>query len=146
MLSRELRALALAEALGPACAVAASAAQAVSRLDPVALARLHELDPSGASGLVERVLKAFQGSAARLRAQADAARSSGDHASLRLVAHTLKSSAASVGAPILAQRSAKLETTIRAGELDGLDVELDAMLDALDAALRATAMSLEGHG
>ena len=58
-------------------------------LDPAALARLEELDPMRANDLLGRVLKAFQSSAARLMPQLDAARLTGDHATVRLVAHTL---------------------------------------------------------
>jgi HPt (histidine-containing phosphotransfer) domain-containing protein len=138
MLSRRPPLRCSADAPGPA-----GAAAHPPRLDADALARLRELDPNGQSGLVERVLKAFQGSAIRLRGQAEAARASGDHTALRLVAHTLKSSAASVGAPALAQRSANVETAIRLGTLDGLDGELDAMLAAFDAAQQAIALHLQ---
>jgi HPt (histidine-containing phosphotransfer) domain-containing protein len=144
MLNRRVPARRSADAFGPVGAAAVPAVSAVTpRLDPAALARLRELDPNGHSGLVERVLKAFQGSAMRLRGQAEAARASGDHTTLRLVAHTLKSSAASVGAPALAQRSANVETAIRLGALDGLDGELDAMLVAFDAAQQAIALHLQ---
>jgi len=106
-------------------------------LDPVALARLTELDPTGANRLLARVLQAFQTSVARLRPQADAARLSGDHAGLRLVAHTLKSSSASIGAMRLSQLCAQIETMIRNGSADDLDTQLDALGVALDEVLAA---------
>ena len=108
-----------------------------SVLDPVALARLTELDPTGANRLLARVLQAFQTSVARLRPQADAARISGDQAALRLVAHTLKSSSASIGAMHLSQLCAQIEAMIRGGSVDDLDAQLDALGAALDQVLTA---------
>ena len=112
-------------------------------LDPAALARLTELDPKGENQLLTRVLRAFQASVARLRPQAEAARLSGDRAGLRLVAHTLKSSSASIGAMHLSQLCAQLETTIRTGGGDDLEAQLDAFNAALDTALRAIEQLLE---
>ena len=106
-------------------------------LDAEALARLTELDPKGENQLLTRVLQAFQTSVARLRPQADAARRGADLADLRLVAHTLKSSSASIGATRLSQVCAQIETTIRTGSGDDLDAQLDAFDAALDDALRA---------
>jgi HPt (histidine-containing phosphotransfer) domain-containing protein len=104
-------------------------------LDPAALARLTELDPKGENHLLARVLQAFQTSVARLRPQAEAARRGGDLADLRLVAHTLKSSSASIGAIRLSQVCAQIETTIRGGGGGGDGGDLDAQLDAFDTAL-----------
>ena len=126
-------------------AVAAQAPATVEMpfaLDAAALARLTELDPTGENQLLTRVLRAFQASVARLRPQAEAARLSGDRAGLRLVAHTLKSSSASIGATHLSQLCAQIETTIRTGG-DDLEVQLGAFNGALDAALRAIEQLLE---
>ncbi len=106
-------------------------------LDAAALARLTELDPTGASRLLERVLQAFQTSAARLRPQFDAARRADDRAAIRLVAHTLKSSSASIGALELSQLCAQVETAIRLGADADLAAPLEALGAALDCALRA---------
>ena len=111
--------------------------QAASALDSQALARLTELDPSGQSRLLERVLQTFAASVARLRPQFDAARLGHDQAALRLVAHTLKSSAASIGALPLSERCAEVETAIRLGTDDGFEAALDAMSEALEASLQA---------
>jgi len=117
-----------------------------ARLDAAALARLKELDPTGGNGLLERVLRAFQGSAARLRPQLDAARRTDDRTAIRLVAHTLKSSSASIGALPLSELCAQVETAIRvdagddlAGPLAALDAALDAALQAIDALLKERA-------
>ena len=106
-------------------------------LDPAALARLAELDPTGQNQLLERVLQAFQTSAARLALQLDAARLSVDRATIRLVAHTLKSSSASIGAIELSQHCAQVEALIRAESGDDLDARVEAMCTALAAALNA---------
>lgn len=118
-------------------AAASAPAEAAPVLDPVALARLTELDPTGENHLLARVLRAFQTSVARLRPQADAARLSGDQAGLRLVAHTLKSSSASIGALHLSQLCAQIETTIRTASGENLDAQLDALGVELDAVLAA---------
>jgi len=125
-------------------ALAATAQTAAPALDPAALARLMELDPKGENHLVERVLKAFQVSVARLRPQAVTARANKDLAGLRLVAHTLKSSSASIGAMHLSQVCAQIETTIRGGDVDDIDVQIDALDAALDNALLAIDEQLKG--
>ncbi len=112
-------------------------------LDPVALARLEELDPTRANDLLGRVFKAFQASAARLMPQLQSAQLAGDQATVRLVAHTLKSSSASIGALALAAECAHVETLIRQGTLDDLPAAIDTMTVAMDAALRAIADLLE---
>ena len=121
-------------ALGPA-STSIDAAQPV--LDPAALARLAELDPKGENRLLERVLKAFQTSVARLRPQAEAARHSGDRAAIRLVVHTLKSSSASIGAMHLSRLCAQIEAAIRLDPQADLDADLDALGAALEVVLDA---------
>ena len=113
-------------------------------LDPEALARLSELDPKGENQLLERVLRAFQTSAARLMPQLEAARLSHDRATVRLVAHTLKSSSASIGALGLSQVCAQIEALIRAESADDLDPLLRTMRSALGAALNAIQRLLDG--
>lgn len=113
-------------------------------LDPVALARLMELDPKGENHLLERVLKAFQVSVARMRPQAVTARTSGDLPALRLVAHTLKSSSASIGAMHLSQVCAQIEAAIRGGDVDDMATQLDTLDAALDQALLAIDEQLKG--
>jgi HPt (histidine-containing phosphotransfer) domain-containing protein len=112
-------------------------------LDPAALARLAELDPKGESRLLERVLRAFQTSAARLSPQLATARAGADRATIRLVAHTLKSSSASIGALHLSQLCAQVEAAIRVDTGADLTLELDALGRALDAALLAIAALLK---
>jgi HPt (histidine-containing phosphotransfer) domain-containing protein len=110
-------------------------------LDAQTLAKLHELDPSGKAGLVQRVLTTYTHSLARLLAQLHAARAANDPQALRHVAHTLKSSSASVGALQLSALCADIERRLREGQTDGLDAQLDAMSqegERVLAALRDT--------
>jgi len=112
-------------------------------LDPAALARLAELDPKGEGRLIERVLKAYQVSAARLMPQLEVARLAGDRATIRLVAHTLKSSSASIGALTLSQLCAQLESDIRTEAGNDLNIGIDAISAALGVVLEVIARLLE---
>ena len=105
-----------------------------------------ELDPTGENRLLERVLQAFQTSVARLRPQLDAGRVGGDRAAIRLVAHTLKSSSASIGAMRLSQLCAQVEALIRLETGEDLDAMLDAMGSALDGTLQAIAQLQKERG
>lgn len=107
-------------------------------LDPQALERLRELDPGGHSKLLSRVAGAFGTSVARLLPQLTTAFEARDMAAIRHVAHTLKSSSASIGAVKLSQLCADIESMSREGRIDGLpeamtafDSEVNAVLDAL---------------
>ena len=107
-------------------------------LDAEAIARLRDLDPNGASGLVGRVLHAFETSAGRLLPQLRAAQQSGDTAGVRFVAHTLKSSSASIGAVRFSALCAELENGIRlqqpidlAAKVGAVERELQCVLAAL---------------
>lgn len=94
-------------------------------LDEQALARLHELDPEGKSGLVARVLATYTRSLDSLLAQLATAREAADAQGQRHVVHTLKSSSASVGALKLSELCADIERRLREGPLEGLDGQLD---------------------
>lgn len=124
---------------------ASTPASAATGLDAEALARLTALDPKGENKLLERVLRAYQSSAARLMPQLEGARASNDHATLRLVVHTLKSSSASIGALELSQVCAQVEALVRAESADDLDPLLRTLRSALDAALHAVQRLLDGR-
>jgi HPt (histidine-containing phosphotransfer) domain-containing protein len=101
-------------------------------LDAQALARLQELDPHGQAGLVRRVLLTYAQSLRRLLDQVRTARAAGDREALGQVAHTLKSSSASVGALDLSALCVELEAQLRQpGHADA--VPLAAMLERLQA-------------
>lgn len=107
----------------------ASVMPGTAPLDPAALARLSELDPDGRGGLVQRVLQTYVESMHRLLAELRQARAEGCSAVLGRVAHTLKSSSASIGAVGFVSLCARVEAAVRAA--DGSD--LSPMLDELES-------------
>ena len=114
-------------------------------LDADALARLRELDPKGENRLLERVLKAFETSVARLLPQLQDSRQLGDRAGIRHVAHTLKSSSASIGAIKLSQQCADIETMIRLEKIEDLDARVDAMSAEVEIVLQALRNLMDGE-
>ncbi|MFN3887673.1 MAG: response regulator, partial [Aquabacterium sp.] len=116
-----------------------------SILDAEALKRLRELDPRGDNRLIERVASAFEASVGRLLPQLDDALRAKDQASILHVAHTLKSSSASIGALKLSQQCAEIEHMIRrqTGEdlnarLREIPLETQRVLRSLRALLEST--------
>jgi len=126
----------------PAVAVSAPPHRpsAPAQLDAQALERLRELDPKGENQLLDRVLRAFETSVVRLLPQLEAAQASGDRAGVRHVAHTLKSSSASIGALALSQHCAAVEALIRENSAD----DLQAPLAALVAELESVRLAIRG--
>jgi histidine phosphotransfer protein HptB len=111
-------------------------------LDADCVMRLRELDPDGQGGLVARVIRTYAMSLAKLLEQLAQARAAGDAVALRHVAHTLKSSSASVGALALSALCADIERRLR--DLPGEDLapQLDALAregERVLAALRPAA-------
>lgn len=106
-------------------------------LDAGALDRLRELDPTGRGRVVDRVLQAFEGSARRLSPQLLEAAAAGDRATVGHVAHTLKSSSASIGAAHVSRLCAALEADVRDGTAVDLVARTRALASELDAALAA---------
>jgi HPt (histidine-containing phosphotransfer) domain-containing protein len=105
-------------------------------LDEQALSRLRELDPSGSGRLLERVFSAFETSATRLMPQMAQARTDGNLDGVRFVAHTLKSSSASIGATRLWRCCERAELMAKQGESGAtLDEQLDMLTGELDCVL-----------
>jgi HPt (histidine-containing phosphotransfer) domain-containing protein len=110
-------------------------------LDAAAMARLRELDPSGRSGVVQRVLAAYETSLVRVAglAQAQAALPTPDPKVLMDNAHMLKSSSFSVGALELARLCEAFEARIRAtnsaerGDFERFVQEIQRALAAVQA-------------
>ncbi len=115
-----------------------------AQLDPEAIRRLRELDPSGGNKLLERVVAAFSGSLDRLLPDLERARSTTppDFTVIRHVSHTLKSSSASLGAMALSARCADIEVMARDGVADGMAEQLDAMLEDIQQVRTALAALL----
>lgn len=113
-------------------------------LDPEAIRRLRELDPTGGNKLLERVVNAFSNSLDRLLPDLARAREAEalDLSVVRHVSHTLKSSSASLGAMALSARCADIETMVREGRLEGLPEQLDAMLQDIQQVRTALAALL----
>ena len=99
----------------------------VAVLDAQALAGLSALDPTGANRLVQRVLATYQGSLGRLLAQLGDALARSDPAGMRLAAHTLKSSSASVGALQLSRLCATVERMVRESSLEHLPATVEQL-------------------
>lgn len=116
----------------------------VGTLDAASLQRLHELDPQGTNRVVERVLRAFEASLLRLLPQSVQALRDGDHEAVRHVAHTLKSSSASVGALELSRRCADIENRVRTQQHDGLAERVDALQSEGQRVLEAVRGLLPG--
>lgn len=123
---------------------AAPATDPPAVLDAAALARLAELDPGGSAGLVQRVLSTYANALERSRQELLRLRQPMQSEPVRHLAHTLKSSSASVGALALSALCAQVERQARAqpdGDigplLDALLVEMQRVAGAVQAMLRA---------
>ena len=113
-------------------------------LDAACLAELRALDPDGRAQLVKRVLATYQTSLVRLVEQLRQARAEATWEQVSRVAHTLKSSSASIGALSLARLCAEIERLLRTGDhegagplLDRFDVEVGRVEIAVRQALAA---------
>ena len=109
----------------------------VTGLDAQALARLRELDPDGRMGVLPRVLKAFESSVQRMVAQLEAQRDQADASVVANLAHTLKSSSASVGALSLSRTCADVESRLRKGDSSALHLDISRLITEGQAALLA---------
>ncbi|MEO8278751.1 MAG: Hpt domain-containing protein [Ideonella sp.] len=112
-------------------------------LDPGALARLRELDPQGKAKLFERVVQAFNTSTTRMLPQLIAAGQAGDLNGVRHVAHTLKSSSASLGATLLSQMCADLEHQMRAGIERDVELQIDRIAAEIGVVIKALKVMTE---
>ena len=115
-------------------------------LDAACMAELRALDPDGKAQLVKRVLATYQASLAKLVAQLQLARGEGAWDQVSRVAHTLKSSSASIGALTLSSLCAEIERLLRAGDSNGAQPLIDAFqaeVLRVDGAVRQTLQQLE---
>jgi len=112
-------------------------------LDAACMAELRALDPDGKAQLVKRVLATYQASLAKLVGQLQLARAENAWDQVSRVAHTLKSSSASIGALALSGLCADIERLLRAGDsasalplIDGFQAEVQRVDAAVGQALR----------
>ena len=106
-------------------------------LDADAIHRLRELDPTGESHLLTRVLQAFETSLNRLLPQLERARDCADAAGVRLVSHTLKSSLATIGALPLSRLCAQVEVMAHESRLDAAASGIEQILSQAQAVREA---------
>jgi hypothetical protein len=97
-------------------------------IDPQAIERLRELDPSGQQGVLRRVLQAYETSLTRHLADIASARGDDDLDRLSRSVHTLKSSSAAIGAMGFSQRCADVEHQARSERRHPEAAELDALI------------------
>jgi PAS domain S-box-containing protein len=83
-------------------------------LDATVIERIREMEQRGASRLLERLIRTYLTTAARLVEDAERALEQGDADALRHAVHTLKSSSANLGATTLSKHFAALELHARA--------------------------------
>jgi PAS domain S-box-containing protein len=108
-------------------------------LDAQALERLRELDPNGENRLMERVVNAFESSVGRLMPQLQEALNANELGGIRHVAHTLKSSSASIGAMKLSKMCSDVESRARQEQSDGMGeriAQLQAEVEIVRVALK----------
>ena len=117
-------------------------AAAPVRLDPQALGRLRELDPEGRQGVLVRVLTAFETSLSRMLTLLQAELGAHHPGVVSGVAHTLKSSSASVGALELARACGEVEAKVRRGDTTELQHDISRLISEGQAALLAVATIL----
>lgn len=120
----------------------ADAADTPEPLDPQSLARLRELDPDGRQGVVQRVMVAFDTSLARMVVQLQAQVEAGNAEVVAGIAHTLKSSSASVGALTLSRACADVESRLRMGRTADLSHDIQRLIVLAQAAQRSVAAML----
>lgn len=124
----------------------AGAGEAPSALDLPTLAQLEQLDPTGTSHIVQRVLETYQRSLVKAMADFAAARAAADMPVLMRIAHTLRSSSASVGALVLSGCCRAVELHIRDGQLEGIDPLLQELQNESERVQAAVADMLVGKG
>jgi HPt (histidine-containing phosphotransfer) domain-containing protein len=98
-------------------------------LDPAAIERLQQLDPTGERGFLVQVLRTYEASLRRYVEAMVGARAVTQVMPVGETAHTLKSSSAAVGAMLLSAHCAEVERLARAGDAAALGEPLTRLLD-----------------
>jgi len=104
---------------------------------------LRELDPNGGTDLVKQVLGMFLDTTPKALARLREAIAAGNSEAVGRAAHTLKSSAANVGAESLSLGYSELEKLGRTGRIDAARALVDAVVAEHDRAMAALREILE---
>ena len=106
-------------------------------LDMTVIDRIRAMEQRGANRLLERLIKTYLTTAARLVEDAETALEKGDSDALRHAVHTLKSSSANLGASALSKRFASIELHARSRRLHLARRDWSAARTAYDRAVDA---------
>jgi HPt (histidine-containing phosphotransfer) domain-containing protein len=94
--------------------------------------------------MVPRVFRTFEASLVRVMAQLQDALAAGDAQAVMAMAHTLKSSSASVGALALSVACADVEQRLRSRQPGDLQADIERLSRECSAALTAVRAMLQG--
>jgi histidine phosphotransfer protein HptB len=97
-------------------------------IDPEAVERLRQLDPSGQHGVLDRVLRAYEASLRRHLSEMASEAVVSDPERVARAMHTLKSSSAAIGAGSFAQRCADIEQAVRSSKSLPPSEQVEAMI------------------
>ena len=86
-------------------------------IDMAVIDRIREMEQRGANRLLDRLIKTYLATAAKLMADGERALAAGDSDALRHAAHTLKSSSANLGATALSKHFGAIELHARSRRL-----------------------------
>ncbi len=106
-------------------------------LDMTVIGRIREMEQRGAARLLDRLIKTYLTTAAKLVADAESALERGDADALRHAVHTLKSSSANLGATSLSKRFGALELHARSRRLHVARRDWADARQAFDRAVQA---------
>lgn len=106
-------------------------------LDATAMARLRELDPDGTKGFVRQILATYEASLTRHLKSLESIDATRELKVAAEVAHTLKSSSASVGALEFSSRCARVEKAAKDGDSGELVPALAALRSEAERVLAA---------
>ena len=106
-------------------------------IDPDAIERLRQLDPTGQQGVLLRVLRAYESSLSRQLAEVTQALAQSDGDRMARAAHTLKSASAAVGAMTFSDRCADIEQTVRQHRVLPETAAVEALIHEGTLVLRA---------
>jgi len=120
------------------------AAQDDQAIDPAALGALRALGRDGSTGVMQRVIGHYLSQSSGFFEQMRKAIACGDADTLRVSAHTLKSSSATVGALRLSKICQELETLGRSHTVEGAAAHLDAAAAEYEKVARALETTLAG--